>query len=142
MVVLTLPMTVVISKFNRAYEHESRQSEKLVLLDGYVEDGEGQMTASGSGHLRDNNVRANGKHPNLNDYKAQYILTNERSALGTHIYQPKMMGSPDLNTQLHHKQCSSMMDQGLACDCDLYKDSEDKESTVEQGERDGPWCDI
>ena len=34
MVVLTLPMTVVISKFNRAYEHESRQTERLVLLDG------------------------------------------------------------------------------------------------------------
>ena len=43
-----MPMTVVISKFNRAYEHESRQTEKLVLLDSPSERGQ----ASPSGGMR------------------------------------------------------------------------------------------
>ena len=33
MVVLTLPMTVVISKFNRAYEHKSRQTQRYMIVD-------------------------------------------------------------------------------------------------------------
>ena len=53
MVVLTLPMTVVISKFNRAYELESRQSQKFVMMDTTLGNGASNGgLGSGLGSLR------------------------------------------------------------------------------------------